>query len=194
LAKEEEIHLLQGARKSVDYHNYSQSRLLFASFGFLAIIFAIYGGLLLYKSSVMSQLKNVVDQLVANEEARSLSDEKNLLKVNDNLAVVLPILNSHIYVSEAYSRFQQDINSQVQIESLGVKTGTGEFTFKALAASFSVVAKQIAAFYADGAISDVVISKIMSMPTGQIEFSGMVIFDVDRTLKKNSVPKKTSHE
>lgn len=76
------------------------------------------------------------------------------------------------------------IHPQVRIDSLQMESGNGEFNFKAYASGFPVVAKQIAAFYSNSNVSNVVFGKITTSTSGQVEFGGVLTFEVEKAMKK----------
>lgn len=189
MANENELKLLPEIRRSIDYHPAGQNKLFIFSFIFLAFIGVIYGGLFFYKKSALDNLSVIDQQLVENEKARSPADEKKILKAEEDLKAVQPIINNHLFSSEAFLKLKKLINPQVQLDSLSINSQTGEYSFKAFAANFSIVAKQIAAFYSDDAITNVSLGKISSSATGRVEFSATVKFNIDKTLRKNIISK-----
>lgn len=179
------LQFLTETKKKIEVSVPGQNRLLVFSLIFLALIMAVYGGLVYYKGLLATELDQVNQQLVEIEKARSKKDEDSLLKLKDDLALVKPLIENHISWSEAFAKIQNLIIPQVQFDSLGVKLDKKEFTFKAFAPSFTVVAKQLAAFYADSAIRDVSVGKISSLPNAKVDFSAQLVLDLDKIIKKN---------
>lgn len=185
MAEGGQIQLLPSTRKKISYTTPGQNKLLFTSLGFVALVFIIYGGLLYYKSIVLKDLDKINSQLIQNEKSRSKADENTLIRLKQSLDLAIPLLNDHISSSEAILKLQKVINPQVQIDSLSIKSDSGQYSFKAFAANFAVVAKQIAAFYDDDTVTGVLLNKVSSLTNGTVEFSAIVDFDVNKTLKKN---------
>jgi len=183
------LQLLPETRKKLKIAIPGQNRLLVLSLIFLALILALYGGLLVYKNKLSGELNRVEEQLVAVEKSRSKSDEEKLLRLKDQLSLVKPLIDSHISWSDGLARIQNLVNPQVQFESLNVNTTRGEYSFRAFGANYAAVAKQIAAFYTDEAIKDVSLGKVLGLPTGRVDFSIQLSLDVGKLLKKNSPEK-----
>lgn len=180
------IQLLPETRKKIEYHAPGQNKLLVFSLIFVALIFAVYGGLLYYRGIKQAALDDVNDQLKKNEEARSKTDENKLLQLKNSLSVVGPLVEKHIYLSNALTHIQGLVHPQVRFDSLSLYVEKKEYVFKAFAASYAVVAKQIAAFYADDTVTDVQVGKISSLPDGKVEFSIILALDLNKifNLKK----------
>ncbi len=179
------LQLLPEIRRKIDIRTPGQNKLLFFSLGFLVLLFALYGGLLIYKNSLSNDLAGVEQQLAALEQSRNKSEEMELLRLKDQLGIIKPLIESHIIWSEGLTRIQNLVNPQVQFDSLNANVSKGEYSFKALAASYAAIAKQIAAFYGDEAITDVNLGKIANLPTGRVEFSMQLNLDINKFLKKN---------
>jgi Tfp pilus assembly protein PilN len=177
------LQLLPETRKKIEYHAPGHNRLLIFSVVFLAFIFAVYGGLVYYQKSVQGQLDTINSALVKNEQARSKTDEDMLLNLKDNLAVASNMLTQHLPWSQALTHIQALIVPQVQFENLTVKFDQKQYSFKALAVSYAAVAKQVAAFYSDGAITNIVMGNITAQPDGTVEFSVQLGFDPTKVTK-----------
>lgn len=180
------LQFLTETRKKIEVSVPGQNRLLVFSLIFLAVILAIYGGLVYYKGSLTAKLDQTNQRLVEIEKARNKKNEESLLKLKSDLALVKPLIENHISWSEAFARIQNLVIPQVQFDSLYVKLDKKEFSFKAFAPSFTVVAKQLAVFYADNAIRDVSVGKVSSLSNAKVEFSAQLVLDLDKIIKKNS--------
>ena len=151
----------------------------------MAIILGLDGGLIYYKKSVIGQLEGVDKQLVDLESSRNKKDEQKLLSLKDSLALVQPLILNHTVWSGALTRIQGLINPKVQFDSLSVNLAKAEYTFRAFAADYATVAKQIAAFYNDDQITDVIVGKVTSLTDSKVEFTAVLNLDINRLVKKN---------
>jgi hypothetical protein len=185
VAELKEIQLLPNTRKKISYSATGRSKLLVLSFVFIGLLAGVYFGLVYYKNSATKNLNNIDQELVANEEARSKTDEDMLLRLKNSLAIIGPLLKNHVLWSDALAHMQSLINPQVQFDSLMVDSAKEEYTFKAFASSYSTVAKQISAFYADDAIKDLSVGKITGQPDGKVDFTIQLSLDSEK-LYKNS--------
>ncbi len=182
------IRLLPQTRKKIDVKTPGQNKLLVFSFLFVMLIFAFYGGLFLYKKSLFSNLNSIEENIVTLEKSRNKSEEQKILDFKEKLKIVTPLINNHIYWSNGFGKFQSLVSPRVQLESINVSVIKAEFNFKAITDSYTTLAKQIAAFYGDDTITDVILGKVASLSTGKLEFSMQINFDVNKLLKKNLLP------
>ncbi len=183
------LQLLPETRKKIEVKIPGQNRLTTFSFIFLALILALYGGLMLYQGMLSSDLDEIERQLVDIEKGRDKKEEKKMLDLHNTLSIIRPLLESHVVWSEGLTRIQNLVNPQVQFDSLSAKIDREEYIFKAYAPNYAVIAKQIAAFYTDPAIVDINLGKVTSLPAGKLEFNMLLNLDIDQFLRKN-LPKK----
>lgn len=181
----EELQLLPGARKKLEITGEpGQNKLLFFSFIFIGFILAIYGGLVFYTGSLTNQLNAIESQLVVLEKSRDKTGEEVLLNLQAKIQVVKLIVANHISWSDGLKRIQNLINPQVQLTNLNGSVDKGAYNFTAIAPNFSTVAKQIAGFYSDNTVKDLILGRVSSLTAGKLKFDIQVIFDVDRALRR----------
>lgn len=161
-----------------------QNRPLVLGMVFVLLIAGLYFGLMFYKNSVLSSISRIDEQLMALEKSRDKKLEQKLLDLNQQLAVVGPLLSSHIFWSQALTKIQNLTQPQVQAQTLNADSVGKKITLKAVAANYTTIAKQIAAFYTDEAITDIVLNKAQNLTTGRIEFTMQLIFDPNKFLMK----------
>lgn len=178
------LQLLPNTRKRIDYSAPGQNRLLLLSFVFVVLVVGAYFALSYYKEKITSELNVINEDIVKNEEARSKTDEDNFLKLKNSLSAVEPLLKKHNFWSSAVTHLQSKIHPEVQFSSLSMNSNKDEIVFKAQASSYTTVARQIAAFYSDSSITEVVIGKIIAMPDGRAEFSIQLKFDPAKLIRK----------
>lgn len=161
-----------------------QNRPVILSLIFVFLILGIYFGLMLYNGSVLSSIGQVDEQLATLEKSRDKKLEQKLLGLKAQLAVVNPLINSRLFWSQGFIKIQNLVQPQVQFQTLSVDSLTGKITFRATAANYTTVAKQIAAFYADDSITDIILNKASNLPTGRIDFTMQLSFDPIKFLTK----------
>ncbi|MEK7506909.1 MAG: hypothetical protein AAB566_02560 [Patescibacteria group bacterium] len=180
-----ELQLLPETKKKIEFSAPGQSQLLVFAAVFFGLLLAGYGGLIYYNTVVLGKIDGVNAALDQVEKSRNRKDEDKLLKLKNDLAIVQPLLENHVYWSAAFERVQKLVQPAVQFNSLTVKLDRNEYAFKAVTGSYVTIAKQIAAFYTDDTITDVAVGKITSLPNGRIEFDVQLILDTEKVLKKN---------
>lgn len=187
------IQLLPETRKKVEMKIPGENRpVVFASI-FAGLILIVYFGLWAYNNKLKGDLDRIGAQLTELEKSRNKTEEANLLRVREQLKVVKPLIEGHVMLSEGFAKLQGLIHPQVYIDSLTAQIEKGEFVFKAYAANYATIAKQIAAFYSEETIKDVNLGKITGLPNGKLEFNIQLAFDIDKMLKKN-MPTRASRE
>lgn len=184
-----EIQLLPQTRKKVEIKIPGQNKLLFFALGFLVLLGGFYSGLAYYKNLLDEKLSLAEQGLVDLEKSRNKENEDKILALQDRLRIIRPMISSHIFWSAGLAKLQNLTSPQVQIDSLSVNLDKKEFNFKAFTPNYTTLAKQISAFYADDLITDVTLGKVISLPTGKLEFNMQINFDVNKLLKKN-LPKR----
>lgn len=184
------LQLLPETRKKIDVKIPGENRLLVLSLVFLGIILAVYGGLRLYTRSILSAAIDYDIKLRAIEKNRDKAAESKILALNNQMALVAPMMANHLIWSDAMVKTQNLVLPSVKFDFMDADAVGNKFTIKALAPNYTTVAKQIAAFYQNEAITDITINKLTSMPIGKIEFILQLNFDINKLLIK-ATPKAT---
>ncbi len=180
------LQLLPETRKKIALSVPGENRYITLGVVFVALVLAIYFGLTSYTNSIRVSIASIDDQLANIEKSRDKKSESHLLDLNKQLGVVAPLLGTHLIWSAAFTRVQNLLLPQVQFDFFNADAITNKYVFKATAPSYTSVAKQIAAFYSDDAITDVLLSKVASQPTGKVEFTIQFYFDQNKFLLKNN--------
>lgn len=176
------LQLLSETRKKIEVHARGENIYFKASIVLVAVIAGLYLGARLYRASVVSNIQSVDGDLSALEQKRDKTTEDKLLSLNKKLSVVMPLVASHFYWTDGLARIEKLIQPQVQFKSLSAGVSDKRVNFKAEAANYSVVARQIAAFLGDPAFTNVSVGKVLSLSTGRIEFSIQLDFDSNKLL------------
>lgn len=137
-----------------------------------------------YKRGLIVSLASIDSQLAALENSRDKKLELSLLDLNRQLAVVNPLLSAHFFWSDAFIKIQSVTQPQVQFQSINADVSGRKIVIKALAANYTVVARQIAAFYTVDSITDVILSKMQGQPTGLLDINMQINFDTSKFLIK----------
>ena len=115
--------------------------------------------------------------------------ELRIINLQKQLSVVNPIINSHIFWSEALGKVQNLIQPQVQVQTLNADMISNNLLLKGLASNYTILAKQIAALYTLDSVTDIVLNKVQTQPTGNLEFTLQIKFDTKKFLIKGPVSK-----
>ena len=161
-----------------------RNRSLILSFVVLALVVGLYFSLLEYKQLVLSTLTSIDGQLLDLEKSRDQQLEKQLLDLNKQLVVINPLISSHLFWSDAFIKIQSLVQPQVQFKSVKTDAIGKKIQINAFAANYTTVARQIASFYTLDSVTDITLSKVQSLTTGQVELAMQLFFDPNRLLTK----------
>jgi hypothetical protein len=179
------LQLLPETRKKIEVRVPGQNRPVILSLIFALLVAGLYIGLMFYNNSILSSITQTDGKLAALENSRDKKLEQKLLDLKGQLAVVGPLISSHSFWSQGFIKIQNLVQPQVQFKSINADAATAKIIFQATAANYTTVAKQIAAFYADDSIADIVLSKASSLPTGRVDFTMQLIFNPEKFLMKS---------
>ncbi len=180
------LQLLPETRKKIEVYVPGQNRPVIFGVIFMVLIGGLYFGLMAYKQGLLSSLASIDGQLAAIEDSRDKKLESALLDLNRQLAVVSPLLSAHFFWSDAFIKIQSVTQPQVQYQSINADAVSKKITAKMLAANYTVVAKQIAALYTVDSITDVILNKVQSQPTGKLDVTMQINFDTNKFLMKDT--------
>lgn len=180
----EGIQLLAETRKRIDIKVPGENRLLGLGVGFLILVSAVYAGLKIYTNKLEGEMTSLDIQLTAIQHDKKAEDE--LFALSKQTGVVEQYLKNHIFWTQALGKISNDLQPQVQLKSLSASLVKGDIDFTAQAPSYSIVARQIATFLADGGVKDAALSNAKSNNGGGVEFSVNLLFDPAQYLKKQT--------
>ncbi len=140
------------------------------------------GGLYYYKSTQETKQADLDAQILNLEKSRDKKVEANLLTLSKQLSLISGLLNSHVIWSKALGKVESLLQPQVQFETFSGTVADSRFEFKALAANYTVVARQIAAFVSDDSITDLALNNVHVLATGKAEFSVKLLFNKTKFL------------
>jgi hypothetical protein len=179
------LQLLPETRRKIEVNLPGQNKSLVWSFVFALIILAAYIGLLVYQSSLNATSTSLDNQLAAIEKGRDKATESKLINLSRQLGTINPLLAGHLIWSDAFIKVQSLTLPQMQYETLNTNIDSKKFLYKAIAANYTTVAKQIAAFYSSDAFTDVILDKVAVQPSGRVEFTLELYFNPDKFLLRS---------
>ena len=180
------LQLLPERRKSIDISRPGENRPMVWAVTLIIIVGVLYAVTVFYNNSVNRSIDNVNNRLRDLEARRDKANEENLLLINKRLSVAAPLLNSHIFWSEAFQTIQSAAQPEVSFVTLDTKVQEKKMTIKALAPNYPTIARQIASFTRQDAFQKLSLDKVQSLPTGNIEFNIRLDFDPELLLRKTA--------
>ncbi|MEK7583474.1 MAG: hypothetical protein AAB483_03700 [Patescibacteria group bacterium] len=163
------LQLLPSQKKSLNLHLPGNSRLLLLAVALLVVLGAAYGIATAMNSRTTDKITAAEQQISAVLKQRNKADEEKLLNVQKQLAATRSLLKSHTQWSASFVGIQNLIEPSMKFLSLQVDAEKRTYSFHALAASYTAVAKQVAALYGSPLVKDVRVSKISVTPDGQVD-------------------------
>lgn len=171
------LQLLPETRKKIEVKVPGENRLIIIGAILCIAVLILYGSLLWYGSNLSDQVSADDAQLTALDQARNKPAEQALLTLSKQLAVTAQIVKSHIYWSTGFSKIEAALQQNVQFESFSGIVGDSSVRFRATSDNYSTIAKQLAAFVADGAIKDITLDGVSVLTNGKLDFNAKITFD-----------------
>lgn len=140
-----------------------------------------------YKTSLEQEISQIDSELVVLESKRDKKFESDLMTLDKQLSLVVNLLDNHTYLSIALNKVEKLLQSRIQITRLEFKESS-LIVLDGVAANYSTVAKQIAAFLTDSSVEDVGLKGVKANNEGRVEFS-MEIKVKPKSLLKDEPPK-----
>jgi|GEM_PF-5391702 len=161
-----EIQFLQEKRTKIELGTKTRNKLLTIGIVALALVLAASSVLTYLKSNLTGEIVQIDSDLDALEARRDKKFEGELLVVKKQLGLISSLLDNHIYWSNTLTKIENLLQGQVQVKNLGLDKSLNEVKLGGVAASYSTIAKQIAAFLSDDSIEDVILEGAEVKPTG----------------------------
>ena len=177
------LQLLPETRKKIEIITPGENRLLIIGAAVLAIVAVLAGGLYFYKNSLENKLVSLDAEIAALEQKRNRQAGQNILVFNKQLSMLSDLLNKHSYWTTAFSKIEGLTQSQIQFDSLTATMADNRVDFKATAANYTTIARQIAAFLSDESITDINLSKVNTLTNGRLEFTMQIYFNRSKFLQ-----------
>lgn len=150
---------------------------------FLAVALVLWGALFFYNLSLETKVQELDAAFVAFNQARNVDQEDRVNEIRSKLQQSSTLLDEHILWSKGFQKVQSLTLPSVQFQSLIASVPELKFEFKAVAPNLSAIAKQGANFLTDNSVTDLSISQIKILTSGQAEFVVRLTFDRDKFLK-----------
>ncbi len=177
------LQLLPGTKKRLGIKIPGENRFLYTGSAVLGAVLVSMFVLQNYITSLKTKVMDINDQITGVEQKRNKKDENELRSLKDHLITTSTLIKQHRYWTQLFTWFASTLEGQVQIRSLNVSTA-GKITVSAIAANYTVVAKQIAAFLTDDKITDFNVSKLTAASNGSVEFGIEMKVDLSKLIYK----------
>lgn len=178
------LQLLPETRRKIEINVPGENRLVYIGITVLVLMLILVAGLYFYKISQEDTLAKLNAEIVNLEKDRDKKVEANILTLSKQLSLISTLLDSHVVWSKALNKIEGLLQPQVQFLSFSAAVSDNRFEFKALANSYTVVARQMAAFVSDDSIKDMALTDVHVLTNGKLEFSIKLEFDKTKFIKE----------
>ncbi len=178
------LQLLPETRKKIEVITPGENRLITIGGVVLVIIVILAGGLYFYKNSLEDKLLVLDTEIIALEQQRNKQAEQNILVFNKQASMLSNLLGNHAYWTTAFSKIEGLTQNQVQFNTMNASLVNKRLDFRATAANYTTIARQIAAFLSDESITDVSLNQVSTLTNGRLEFNMQITFNGNKFLQK----------
>ena|SRR3989338_11460078 len=184
MLRNQDIQLLPETRTRLDLGTNGGKKFFISGAAILAVSVALVLLLSWYKGSLEQRISQIDSDLTALESKRDKKFENNLLVLDRQISLVASLLDKHVYWSTALDKVERLLQTQVQITRVELKEHS-IIEVDGVAANYSTVAKQIAAFLTDSAVDDVGLRGVRATNTGVVEFTMQIKIKPESLLKND---------
>lgn len=177
------LQLLPETRKKIEITTPGENRLIVAGGVVLVVAAILAGGLYFYTNFLEDRLAVLDTEITTLEQKREKQSEQKILVFNKQASTLSNILNDHAYWTTAFSKIEGLLQNQVQLSNMTTSLSDSKIDFRATAASYTTIARQIAAFLSDESIKDIALNRVNVLTNGRLEFNMQILFDKSKFLK-----------
>jgi hypothetical protein len=178
------LQLIPGTRRTVAIKRPGENKLLIIGFMISLLLCGAAAGMSMYKKSLETKLTDTLNSIQQLETQRDKTAEKKIKTLASQIKVIKDALLSHSYWTQGFTRIENAAKNEVRIVSMNVNTVEGKMSLEAMAPSYTLVARQIAALIADDGFTDIQLTKAGVETSNQIKFVLAIKFDPNKLIKK----------
>ncbi len=178
------LQLIPGTRRTVAIKRPGENKLLILGFLISLVLCGAAAGVSIYKKSLETKLGDTLNSIQQLETQRDKTAEKKIKTLSSQIRVIKEALLGHSYWTQGFTRIENAAKNEVRIVSMNVNTVEGKMALEAIAPSYTLVARQIAALVADDGFTDIQLTKAGVDTGNQIKFVLAIRFDPSKLIKK----------
>lgn len=171
------LQLLPNTRKRIEVRVPGENRFVYIGAALVAIILIAYGALFFYSQNLNNQVSADDAQLVSLDKSRNQQLENQLLTLSQQMGIADQIMENHVHWSTGFSKLETDLQPNVQFESVSALLSDDSMQIRAQTDSYTTIAKQVAAFAADDAITDITLDNVTTLTNGKLDFNAKIKFN-----------------
>ncbi len=178
------LQLLPETRKRIEVRVPGENRYIGIGISIIVVVTIVSFMLNSYASTLQTKADDLTSQIARLNQQRDKKAEADILAFDRQSKLLTKLLGDHVYLTKAFDRLGNLVQTQVQIKSMKVDTDGARVTFSGVAASYSTVAHQIASFLADDSVQDVTLSTLKTGGNGIVEFGAEILLNQQKFFKK----------
>jgi hypothetical protein len=171
------LQLLPETRRKITVSVPGQNRPITIGIMLIVLVAIAYGVLAWYSNSLDTKIADADTQLQALEAQRDKTSEEGLLTLSKQMAITGQIIQNHTFWSTAFMKLEAGLAGTVQFKSFSAVASDNILNIRALADSYSTIARQLAAFVGTDGVTDVTLSGVTSLTSGKLDFNTKLNFD-----------------
>ncbi len=172
------VQLLPETQRRPTLASYTRQNTYFwTGIGIGAFVLVGWAVLSQYARSLTDQIASLDGQLDQTEASRDKNAEQTLLNAQQQSRTMKSLLSAKGYWTQALAQMERMMQSSVTLTQLQADAAKATITFSATADSYATVAHQLASFAAGDNVKDVSVNSVKSLPSGGVQFQGVLTFD-----------------
>ncbi len=176
------LQLLPESRRRVEIKGKKKKGSIVLGVFLIVIVAGTYIAADFYLTSLNDKLAGLDSQVLGIEQRRDKEAERDIKILDSQLSLIGNLLNSHIFWTKGFDKIERLTIPRLKYLSLSADVRKSEITAKVQTSSYSEMAKQISAYFADEFINEVDASKISLLANGEVEANLLIKFDKNRFL------------
>ncbi|KAF0190310.1 MAG: Uncharacterized protein FD167_6133 [bacterium] len=177
------LQLLPGTKKRLGIKVPGENKFLYAGSAIFGAVLVTVFALGRQEVSLKANIKQINDEIVAQEQKRNKNDEAEIRSTKDRLSLIQDLIDKHVHWTQAFTWLEGMLQSSVQIKNVSM-TAEGDLDITGRATNYTIMARQIAAFLTDDRVIDLQIGKIGSNSEGMIDFDLSLKVDFTKIIYK----------
>ena len=153
----------------------------------IAIVVAVIAwcGLWFWNGRIEKSIGSMKSQISSFDSSRDTETESKIISFNNQLNSAQTLLDDHVVLSRALSKFYSFIQPKVQLNKLDISVEQKVISISGIADSYVTVAKQLVSFELYDAVESIGIGTISEESDGNVSFDMTINLDQTKLLLKN---------
>jgi hypothetical protein len=144
----------------------------------LILSLLIFGGLLLYKNKIKTELNDTMQKIAELDSKRNNDSELKIYYADQKLNLVSSLFKNHFYWSKLFTKIQDLTVSEIYFSEFksAILEGKLEITLSGNADTYTLLARQMVVFKDDPTVEKIDLTKTALSEAGGVNFDFLIIF------------------